>query len=297
MSNNHTQRPTHLPPNFAFSQGSLQALADCLRLFQLRYIQRVSWPAPLAEPVDEYEDLQIQGQTFHHLVHQSLIDIPVEYLTRSAGANPRLAGWWHNFRENAPDLRAFTSYPEISISIPLGNYRLVAKFDLLAIDQAPSESPTPSQVRAVIFDWKTSHNRPKRAWQVEKLQSRVYPFILVEASEAILGFPLQPEQVEMVYWFANFPTAPMNFPYDQEKFESDKRAILNLIATALELDSKEALKTDRIKRCRFCVYRSLCDRGTTAASLSDDPDLASDLEPTSEIGFELDFDQIAEVAF
>lgn len=297
MNTSSNHNPSNLPPNFSFSQGSLQALDDCLRLFQLRYIQRVAWPAPLAEPVDEYEDLQIQGQAFHHMVHQSLLGIPAEYLIRSAASNPRLTGWWRNFQESAPDLQHFTKYPEISISSPLGNHRLVAKFDLLAINQTTIDPAASSRARAVIFDWKTSRNRPKRAFQAEKLQSRVYPYVLVKASEAILGFPLQPEQVEMVYWFANFPTAPMDFQYDQKKFESDERAILKLIATALGLGPQEAPKTDQIKRCRFCVYRSLCDRGTTAASLSDDPELAGDLEPGEEISFDLDFDQIAEVAF
>jgi hypothetical protein len=297
MNNSLMSSPSSLPPNFRFSQSSLQALVDCLRMFQLRYIQRVAWPAPLAEPVDDYEDMQIQGQAFHHLVHQSLLGIPAEYLTRSAESNARLAGWWRNFLEKAPDLQDFKIYPEISISTPFGNHRLVAKFDLLAIHPATSDHTPPSQTKAVIYDWKTSHNRPKRVWQASKLQSRVYPYVLVKASEAILGFPLQPEQVEMVYWFSNFPTAPMAFEYSQEKLQSDEHIIRELIATALQLGEQEAPKTDQVKRCRFCVYRSLCDRGTTAASIFDDPDVESDIEPTSDTEFDFDFDQIAEVEF
>ncbi len=289
--------PSRLPDNFTFSQGSLQALADCLRLFQLRYIQRVAWPAPLAEPLDDYEDLQIQGQTFHHMVHQSVLGIPAERLTKSAGSNPRLAGWWSNFQVNAPDFHGYTRYPEISLSTPFDNFRLVAKFDLLAIDLSPSGYAPPSQAKATIFDWKTNRKRPKRAWQADKLQSRVYPYTLVKASQSILGFPLLPEQVEMVYWFANFPTAPMTFKYDQEKFQSDETTIRGLIAIALELGSQEAPKTDQEKRCRFCVYRSLCDRGANAASLSDDSDIVFDLEPVTDSDFIFDFDQVVEVEF
>jgi hypothetical protein len=46
---------------------------------------------------------------------------------------------------------------EITLSAPLGKYRLVGKFDALAIDQT-RETP-----QAKIFEWKTSQRRPKPA--------------------------------------------------------------------------------------------------------------------------------------
>jgi hypothetical protein len=45
--------------------------------------------------------------------------------------------------------------------------------------------------------------------------------------------------------------------------------------------------------CRFCVYRSLCERGTAAGSL-DDVDYR-DFE--TEIEVDLDFEQIAEIEY
>ena len=39
-----------LPPQFAFSQSSLQDYMDCPRRFQLRYLDRLIYPAAESEP-------------------------------------------------------------------------------------------------------------------------------------------------------------------------------------------------------------------------------------------------------
>ena len=47
-------------------------------------------------------------------------------------------------------------------------------------------------------------------------------------------------------------------------------------------------------RCKFCTYRSLCDRGISAGEI----ELGEVFdEPGSGEDFELDFDQIAEIEF
>ena len=61
-----------LPHSFQFSQGSLQAYVDCPRLFQLRYIEGLSWPAPEVEPALENERHLQLGSDFHRLVQQYL---------------------------------------------------------------------------------------------------------------------------------------------------------------------------------------------------------------------------------
>jgi hypothetical protein len=49
------------------------------------------------------------------------------------------------------------------------------------------------------------------------------------------------------------------------------------------------------RRCKFCTYRSLCDRGREAGSLEDWD--AADYDSPDYIDFEIDFDQIAEIEF
>ena len=61
-----------LPVGFMFSQGSLQDYTDCARRFRLRYLDRLAWPAAVAEPADEYELQAAEGAAFHRLVHQHI---------------------------------------------------------------------------------------------------------------------------------------------------------------------------------------------------------------------------------
>lgn len=279
-----------LPKNFQFSQGSLQDYADCPRRFQLKYIEEIAWPAVRAEPALENERHLQLGAAFHRMAQQYLLGIPAEKLTPLAQRDPALARWWENFLTHVPDLigpaAAPDAYraPEFTLSAPLGDHRLTGKFDLL----------TRHDGHFTIYDWKTARKKPQRRWIAEALQTRVYPYLLVQAGERLNGGqPVAPEQVEMVYWFAEFPAAPLRFPYSRMQFAEDEALIHALIAEIEALDDSPAPLTENEKRCRFCVYRSLCDRGVTAGPL-DEMDAA---EPAETFDFDLDFEQIAEIEF
>ncbi len=201
-----------LPSDFHFSQGSLQDFVDCPRRFQLRYLDRIAWPAVQAEPILENERHLQQGELFHLMVQQHLVGVPVERLTAMAQGDADLAGWWQAYLDAAPAALPGQRFPEVTLSAPLGasgERRLVAKYDLVVL--------TPDG-RAVIFDWKTSRHRPPRRWLAERLQTRVYPYLLLHAGVDLNGGrPLAPEQIEMVYWFAGFPDRPERFVYSADK--------------------------------------------------------------------------------
>lgn len=55
---------------FTFSQSSLQDYFDCPRRFELRYIDRLNWPAVEAEPALENERRLREGTYFHRLAQQ-----------------------------------------------------------------------------------------------------------------------------------------------------------------------------------------------------------------------------------
>ena len=131
------------------------------------------------------------------------------------------------------------------------------------------------------------------------MQTRVYPFILAQAGGQLnAGVKLAPENIEMAYWFSNFPAAPIKFQYSKEKFDGDKAYITQLVDEISNLDDGDFQKTENVGRCRYCIYRSLCNRGVNAGSLDD---LESELEPEflqeEASDFDLDFDQIAEIEF
>ncbi|MFN2196490.1 MAG: PD-(D/E)XK nuclease family protein [Anaerolineales bacterium] len=285
-----------LPDNFVFSQGSLQDYRDCRRRFQLRYLQRLAWPAVQAEPQLENERHMQLGARFHRLVQQHLSGVPADRLTPAA-EDEKLALWWRNFLASRDKMPALGGKPllelpleaEITLSAPLLDTRLVAKFDLIAA--APDG-------RLVIFDWKTSSRRPRRSWLAQRLQTRVYPYLLVRAGRDLnRGQPVSPEQVTLVYWFAGFPDDPERFSYQTADFERDAADLEALVSEISRLGPDEFDLTDVFERCRFCQYRSLCDRGEKAGFLDegevdDEPagefeaDLYIDLEAVTEIGYD-----------
>ncbi len=270
--------PPALPASFVFSQSSLQDYADCPRRFELRYLLQLQWPAVETEPALENERRQQEGQFFHRLVQQALIGIPAEKLTPLA-STPNLRRWWDNFLSHPVSLSGYTKYTEISLSAPLGGFRLLAKYDLLAI--------RPGR-QALIYDWKTYAKRPRNEWMAARLQTRVYRTLLVRAAAPLNGgAPLLPEQIEMIYWYADSPAEPARFPYTTAQYERDWAGLEKLAA---EIAAASGFPpTEDEKRCATCVYRSYCARGVRAGE--------GEETETELIEPAIHFEQIQEIAF
>ncbi len=277
-----------LPPDFIFSQGSLQDYTDCPRRFQLRYLLELSWPAIEAEPADEFEASIRDGEAFHRLAQQHALGVLSTDLSLEPDSN--LAVWWANYLASPPPDLPAIRYPEITLSAPLGDHRLIAKFDLVAIEPGG---------RAVVVDWKTSARRPRSGWLIERLQTRVYRRLLVRAGAALnAGAPIAAEQVEMIYWFANFPDEPERLRYDATQFEADGRFLAELAAEIAQCNDDVFSLTDDERNCRFCAYRSLCDRGVEAGALSvDEPADIADRGRSDDWAARFDMEQIGEIAF
>jgi CRISPR/Cas system-associated exonuclease Cas4 (RecB family) len=274
-----------LPENFQFSQASLQDYADCPRRFQLKYVRRVRWPAVEAEPALANERHMRLGSLLHRLIHQHLLGIAAERLSATVD-DPDLRRWWSNYLSHRPEDLPEERHSELVLSISVGPRRLVAKYDLVAV--------SPGR-RAVIVDWKTSQRRPRRDWLAERWQTRVYLYLLVRGgAEFNGGQALAPEQVEMIYWFAGFPTAPERFTYDAERFAADERRLTALMERITGAGADDFPMTGDVWHCRFCCYRSLCRPGVAAGAFED-----REQEPEVEdaFDFELDLEQIAEIEY
>jgi hypothetical protein len=275
-----------LPPAFQFSQNSLQDYVDCARRFQLRYVIDQKWPAAESEPIDRHEHFLEQGSKFHLLVQRHLSGIPTEALTPH---DPLLAGWWQDYlRHPIADLPETVRLPELNLSTPVAGQRLTATFDLLALE--------PGQ-RAVIVDWKTSQRLPHRDTLAARLQTRVYPFVLVEAGTHLFGGPIAPEQAAMIYWYANYPTQPQRFPYDAAQHAANREYLSGLIESILAHDEEEWPLTEDERRCKYCVYRSLCDRGVEAGPFGEWDEDVLDIDPEAVADFDFDLDNVEEIAF
>lgn len=286
-----------LPEGFQFSQSALQDYVDCERRFELRYLLRRAWPAVESEPYLENERYMQDGAQFHRMVQQYLLGVPAERIS-SMKLSEELRAWWENFldfRETnlpLPDDGSENSrqiYPEMSLSAPFpdpqGDYRTVAKYDLVLLNASG---------RVVIYDWKTSRTRTRSSYLKQRLQTRIYPYLFVQAGETLVpNINTQPENIEMIYWFANSPNRPERIAYNRGQYEADKTYLEGLLESILARSDGQFALTENVRHCNYCVYRSLCKRGVSAGTLEDD----AAMDTGSEIDLELDFEQIAEIEY
>jgi hypothetical protein len=282
-----------LPKGFVFSQSNLQDYVDCQRRYQLRHILHQAWPAVEAEPYLENERLIDLGSKFHIVVHQHLIGVPEAQISRSISSDDLLQSMWGNYLYAIKDgtLEIINDpgnqrYEEIILSMAVKGFRLIAKYDLLVI--RPDGSCT-------ILDWKTSQKHPRRRWLADRMQSHIYPFVLTGAgSKLTRGEKIDPGQIEMVYWFANQPEQPECFQYDQPSCQEDDRLLGSLVSTIASKSEPIYPLTPDVKRCLYCTYRSLCNRGIEPGDLEH---LEEWLEPETPDEITIDFDQIGEIEF
>jgi len=269
-----------VPSDFQFSQASLQDFVDCRRRFYHRYLQRLSWPALEAEPALANEQWVQQGIDFHRMVHRYLLGIPAERLSQSARGN--LAAWWESFLAHLPFSMDSVLLPERMFAVELDGWRLVAKMDLVVVHPEGGVD---------IYDWKTSTKVPGRAYLQARLQTKVYPYVLAHSAENLGLESLKPDQIRMVYWYVGRPEQPEVFPYSLAQMEQDREALSGLIEEITGLDSAAQFPLiEDERRCRFCIYRSLCARGETAGDYEEG-------EIDFDTAFDLDFDRIEEIEF
>jgi PD-(D/E)XK nuclease superfamily len=257
-----------------FSATSLQDYVECHRRFQLRHLWEVAWPAPETDAPGEQEANARRGRELHSLIHQHLSGLPAETLADSA-RDPQLDRWWRSFLAYAPQLVNARVIPEVTLSTSLSGHRLMARYDALAICRRASAGLPPF----TIFDWKTFRRRPARQWLADRLQTRVYPLVLVQAGARMNdGQPIAAGDVEMRYWWAEHATQVDTFAYSEARYQSDVDAVGDLIRQVVRrLDAANAdsgtdepwTLTDNWQCCRFCAYRSLCKRGAVGGPLED----------------------------
>jgi CRISPR/Cas system-associated exonuclease Cas4 (RecB family) len=264
----------------------LQDYANCPRRFQLRYLLRQPWPAAPSEPLDEYERLIERGQRFHQLVQRHSLGLSQDELGKTID-DPDLLRWWNNYLATPPPgLPGAVRRAEVTLSTPLpdSSARLMARYDLLALE--------PGQA-AVIVDWKTNQKRPPSDTLAARLQTRVYRYVLVEAGAQLNGGQdLLPEQVRMIYWFAQHPTQPAVLPYSAAQHAEDAAHLADLVARIAAHTEREWPLTPNERHCRFCTYRSLCERGVLPGPLAEfDADEALDL------GAEFEFEEVEEIEY
>lgn len=266
-----------LPGDFRFSQHSLSDFEDCPRRFFFRYIARQAWPlvetGPHGLSPTEYQDYLRRGALLHRWIERYWLGIPN---SEPDAQDAELSVWWQRFLatdfSDLPEQRL----PELELSAPLGEFRLYARFDLLALPPHPGPLPQGAREKIVIIDWKTlrGENAPSYEFLKRRLQTRVYLYVLATAGAPFNGgTPLMPEQCVMRYWLANFPERPwVEITYSQAEYALDS-ARLSALAQDISQREDEAQfpKTDDERKCTYCTYRTLCHKvGAAGAALPDE---------------------------
>ncbi len=269
--------------NFSFNQMKLQDYLVCERKFELKYILKQAWPAIRSQPVLELEKQMQIGQQFHLFCQQYFSGVPPQDIEAQLN-HPQLKIWWQYFSAFSQKYFGIPHFAEYRIAARIFEHPVIAILDLLVADEGGN---------FLIFDWKTNTKKPLYEPLKNSIQTRLYPFLLTSVNLEINNqLSILPEKIEMIYWFANFPEELIRFPYSSEEFNHDQIFFENLFKEIDKKKENKFVKTSDIFRCKFCQYRSLCERGNTAGF--DEDDLQ---EPWNEEIATFDFDQIGEIEF
>lgn len=267
----------------AFSQNKLQDYLDCQRRYELKHLLKQPWPAIQSEPVIENEEHMLLGQQFHLLVQQYFSGLE-ENLISSQINTIILQKWWQAFLKYSHGMRAIPHRAELQLNTQLNGIRLVGILDLVLAQ---------TDQKFTIIDWKTNKNKPSRSFLKNHIQTRLYPLILTIAGKYLNNnINISPDQIEMIYWYPEFPQRPEIFVYSKEKYQNDRDYINNLISEIQIKLPGTFQKTDQLRTCNFCNYRSLCNRGVSAGIIDGD----GTIDWQEEI-VDIDISQIGEIAF
>lgn len=236
----------------------------------------MAWPAAETDDQAAYEHHTEQGKVFHRNIQQYFSGIPVEVIAAYI-QDELLQGWWNNFLSTTKDFpwlplmdqqKNLAIHPEYSLTARIHDHRLIAKYDLIV-------SMPGSQFW--IYDWKTSLTVPPPERLEQRIQTRLYMWMLAAAGNHLnSGKPISPDLVLMTYWFAQTSGRQMLFPYSKEQYEADEHDLANLMDHITALPDEGFTLTDDKRRCRYCPFRSYCERGYAPGRWSE---LSGDDEP------------------
>jgi len=272
-----------IQPGHLFSQHSLNTYLRCRRRFLLKYVDRQPWPTPEDEDPWTYQNHLLRGRIFHQWLAREHLGLDMAPIV-AACDDPRLRAWWDAVsRFDRDTLPSGLREAELPVVVPLGAYRLYARYDYLALDPGGD---------AVIVDWKTLEHLPSLRILRERVQTRVYLYTLVAAGHVLTGgVPVRADRTAMLYWFANFPEQTATIPYSQQAFQRDGRELLRL-ANEIAAQPREAFaRTDDLRTCARCNYRTLCERVDVGPAEEGEDWLDEDLD------FELELEEVEELEY
>ena len=261
--------------NFIFSANNLQNYVDCPRRFELKYLLKQGWPALVSQPVQKLEEKMAMGSEFHHLTHQFLEGLPAALLCQFI-TNVQVLEWFDHFTAFIPQFTKGAYFSEHTSYASIENFKTIAVFDFIAYSE---------EDKIIIIDWKTITKEPNQLFYQDQIQTKLYPVVAFDSLPYIfnIGPKISPSKLSLLYWFPAFPKKSFAFHLTLETYNESKRFLGSLMQEIAETPLGEFQRTDNLNRCRYCQYRSLCERGAEAAPLEkeDEFDLDNFIESMS----------------
>jgi CRISPR/Cas system-associated exonuclease Cas4 (RecB family) len=272
-----------IQPGYLFSQHSLGTYRRCKRRFLLKYVDRQPWPCLEDENPLPYRQHLERGRIFHHWLARRHLGIDVSPIVQ-AHEDPDLRRWWRAVeRFDWGALPSGLREAELPVVVPVGVYRLYARFDLLALDVGGD---------AVVVDWKTLENRPAQRTLRERMQTRLYLYTLIAAGRVLVGgTPIDPDRAAMLYWFANYPEDTAIVYYSEAEYCRDEEMLTELIEEIAGLPRDAFDPADDERQCARCNYATLCHR-ESAAALTDAADWLDE-----EIDFAIELEEVQDLDY
>lgn len=232
----------------------LTTFMRCQRQFQLRYVDRLSWPE--IDLDEEVEKSRQRGEDYHEVIQRVLLGVAQE---PAAVGNPMLKIYLDRFlawSEHLPDGKQFV---EFELMVPVDAHYLGGRLDLFIVGKE----------RVHIYDWKSAVNPPEIETLWQHMQTRLYLALVSEGSEAT-GRAVGPDQVSLTYWYPHDPPTEIRLVYSEKK-HAENWGILKDIAAGIDwLLNQESPwpKTTDLDVCRRCPYQIICGRQVGSIDLS-----------------------------
>ncbi len=237
-----------LPRDFHYTQSKLRDFEDCPRRFYLKYIVNQRWPSPLAKPQNDIEVAMRRGQRFHRLIERHRLGISLETLRRTVGEDEVMQGWLQRYEALLPRLGKFDrEQAEVILTTSVADFPLLAKFDLLGL-QGQSIS---------AIDWKTGWLPPEHQL-ARRMQTIVYLYVLYQEAATWLGHVRISNYTLTYVGLRN--SEIRSFGVDADNISAIAERIRSTIEAIAQSDFA---KVESDHPCRYCIYRSLCNRGVT----------------------------------
>lgn len=231
-----------LSNNFYFSQSSLQTYKTCPLKFRLRYIDGLYWPVECESALKLSSEI---GKTFHLVAQRYFLGISPLFSGDELGIMMR--EWYKNLASQFP--LEGTWIPEISLKLNRQPLRLTATYDVIHI---------PGDGTILIYDWKTGQKPPSWNTLRHALQTVVYRYLMVEAGETVVGRPISPEDVTVIYWNPRFPTSRVILRYSEKDYHQDESILKELVSEIINNEYRDFKPAADPKTCLKCEYRMTC---------------------------------------